>query len=81
MTAKPLSTGITDLGFREALEGNLEVHVVDLGAITLRLVELVHTYVDWLPTAGAGVNGRARMRNDAQESWYTGGSASKCTRC
>lgn len=26
--------------------------------------------------AAAGVNGRAKMRNDAQEFWYTGGSAS-----
>lgn len=30
----------------------------------------------WLFVAVAGVNGRAKMRNDAQEFWYTGGSAS-----
>lgn len=36
-------------------------------------VELVQAYVDWLPAAVAGVNGRATMGNDAQVSWYTEG--------
>lgn len=57
VTARPLSTDITDLGVWETLEQSREVRIV---LLDYTLVVLVQAYMELV----AGVSSRTRMRND-----------------